>query len=584
MATDLISIGILFICAIAGGIIAARLKQPTVFGLLLVGAIIGPNALNLVRNAEIINIMADLGAILLTFAIGLEFNVSRLFKSGVRAVLIAFLKFGIVLFMTYKITLFMGLDTGTSLFIGIILSFSSTVVVVKILEQKSMFARKEVPLLIGILLLEDVFAIIVLTIFSSMSNPSARLLTTFEHIAVAISALIILYIILLKIFRHIVDLIFRHHNDESVFTFLSLGIGALFSYFAVFLGLPASSGAFLAGSLIASLPNAREFAKVTNPYAIMFTSIFFISMGTLTDFGTIRTHFFLLMGLLIAVFISRLVAIGLMSYLIANFRKEGPFFASIAMIPVGEFSLLIAKESRNFGLGGIDLVTITASLIFMSAICMSISINHSEGIYKFISSKVPLKTKLKAERISDFLRAFFDQLEIETSFTNKLKKESKILFFSSVIALFGSFGFFRIVELAGKMQSNLLTWLIYALGAVLLFLSLKFIYKKIKSVHYLLGVVLTNVDSSRNLKKCTKILNILVIAFTLFFIALIFPFVIFGFKLGSWANFIPFVLGFMGFYYVEKLIALILGSPHYPQFGRLVFSYLKKFSKAGNAK
>ena len=127
MATDLISIGILFICAIAGGIIAARLKQPTVFGLLLVGAIIGPNALNLVRNAEIINIMADLGAILLTFAIGLEFNVSRLFKSGVRAVLIAFLKFGIVLFMTYKITLFMGLDTGTSLFIGIILSFSSTV-------------------------------------------------------------------------------------------------------------------------------------------------------------------------------------------------------------------------------------------------------------------------------------------------------------------------------------------------------------------------------------------------------------------------------------------------------------------------
>ena len=75
MATELISLGVIFLCAIVGGIIAARFKQPAVFGLLLVGALIGPSSLNLVRDANMIRWGAEIGAILMLFVIGLEFDV-----------------------------------------------------------------------------------------------------------------------------------------------------------------------------------------------------------------------------------------------------------------------------------------------------------------------------------------------------------------------------------------------------------------------------------------------------------------------------------------------------------------------------
>ena len=136
MATELISLGILFVCAIIGGIIANKFRQPAVFGLLLVGALIGPSSLNLVQDAKMINMMAEFGAILILFIIGLEFDMSKLMKLGARSILIGFLKFAIVLFFGYETTLLLGFTSKVALFVGVILSFSSTIVVVKLLEQK----------------------------------------------------------------------------------------------------------------------------------------------------------------------------------------------------------------------------------------------------------------------------------------------------------------------------------------------------------------------------------------------------------------------------------------------------------------
>ncbi|MBI2656128.1 cation:proton antiporter, partial [Candidatus Woesearchaeota archaeon] len=202
MATELISLGILFLCAIIGGIIATRFKQPAVFGLLLVGAVIGPNSLNLVKDANMIRMMADFGAILLLFIIGLEFDVSKLMKLGARSILIGLLKFAIVLFFGYETTLLLGFSSKVALFVGVILSFSSTVVVIKVLEQKEMFSRREVPLLIAVLIIEDVIAVLALTFFSGVKGSSLSLVSTFEHIVFSIAILVFAYLVMMKILRY----------------------------------------------------------------------------------------------------------------------------------------------------------------------------------------------------------------------------------------------------------------------------------------------------------------------------------------------------------------------------------------------
>ncbi len=562
MATELISLGILFLCAIIGGIIATRFKQPAVFGLLLVGALIGPNSLNLVQDVNMIRMMAEFGAILILFIIGLEFDVSKLMKLGARSILIGLLKFSIVLFLGYETTLIMGFSTKVALFIGVILSFSSTVVVIKVLEQKEMFRRKEVPLLVAVLIIEDIIAVLALTFFSGIKNSGIEILSTFENIIFSIAILVLAYLIVMKILKFGITIILNNNSDESVLTFLSLGIGALFSYFASSLGLAPSAGAFLAGSVVASMPNAREYGRAIHPYALIFTSIFFISMGTLVDFHSVQSNLLLISVLILVVIISRFIAIGFLTFLLANFRNEQPFFSSIAMMSVGEFSLLVAKESEKFGLG-IDLVTITAAIIFISAILMSIGINYSKNLHSALNPRMPIKTTLKLERISNYMRTFFDQMEIENFFTKKLRSESKIAFAFVMVTLFA---FFILGKVSLQIKYNYNSVFLYAFYASSLALTaylFGIIYKRLKVINHMIAVILTNVDSSRNLKKCARIINNLSIALLLFFSAMLFPFIMFALNLSAWANAIPFALIIAALYFVKNLIVLIDGSPSY---------------------
>ncbi|MBI1935004.1 cation:proton antiporter [Candidatus Woesearchaeota archaeon] len=562
MAAELVSLGVLFLCAIIGGIIATKFRQPAVFGLLLVGAIIGPNSFNIVQDANMIQWMAEFGAILLLFIIGLEFDISKIMKLGARSVLIGLIKFAIVLFLGYQTTLLLGLSTKVALFIGVILSFSSTVVVVKILEQKEMFSRKEVPLLIAILIIEDIIAVFALTFFSGIGNSNAGIIPVIEHMAFSLAILILAYLVMMRLLRYIVNAILKNSSDESVLTFLSLGMGALFSYFAAYLGLTPSAGAFLAGSLIASLPNAKEYGKAMHPYALIFTSIFFISMGTMVDFGAVRENIALILVLLVVVIFARLISIGFATYMLANFRKEQPFFSSIAMISIGEFSLLIARESEKFNLGA-DLVTITASIIFISAVLMSFSINYSESLHTLFSSKVPVRLKLRLERISNYMRSFFDQIEIENFFTKKLRSESKIAFALVIITIFVFFILRRVLLFAQASFPTLLLYGLYVMSSVIMLYLLALAYKRMKIIHGTVSIILTHVDGSRNIAKCSRILNNLLLGLLFFFMAMLFPFAIFLFELNVWANLIPFLLAFASFYYTRNLAHLIDSSGDY---------------------
>jgi len=552
------------LCAIIGGVIATRFKQPAVFGMLLVGAVIGPNLLNLVQDAGMISMMADFGAILILFIIGLEFDISKLMKIGARSILIGLLKFAIVLFFGYETALLLGFGAKVALFTGVILSFSSTIVVVKVLEQKEMFSRKEVPLLIAVLIIEDIIAVIALTFFSAVKDPGTSVISTFEHIIFSLAILIFAYFVTIKILKHGVNLILKNSSDESVLIFLSLGIGSLFSYFAFSLGLTPSAGAFLAGSLIASLQNAKEYGKAIQPYALIFSSLFFISMGTMVDFRVIELNLALIAALMFTVLISRFIAIGFLTMLLANFRNEQPFFSSIAMMSVGEFSLLVAKESEKFSLG-IDLVTITASIIFISAVLMSIGINYSESISNSMNSRVPLKTKLKLERLSNYMRKFFDQTEIENFFTKKLRADSKMAFMLAALAMFVFFTLRRVSALVRLNFHPFVLYAFYAASAMLMVYLLKITWNRIREIHHTLSVILTNVDSSRNIKKCTRILNSLLMALLLLFSAMLFPFAMFSFNFSGWMNAVPFALMLAAFYYIKKLVALIDGHSGYSE-------------------
>ena len=182
MTTELISLSLLFAFAIIGGLIAYRFKQPAVLGRIVIGALIGPNTLNIVRDSGIVDMIAEFGAIILLFVIGLEFDIKKMLKFGLRSIIVALMKNAFTIFLGYEVSVLLGFSSRASLFLGVILAFSSTVVIVKVLEQKEMFQRKEVPFLISILIIEDIIAVIAISFFSGVRNSSAGLLSSIEHI------------------------------------------------------------------------------------------------------------------------------------------------------------------------------------------------------------------------------------------------------------------------------------------------------------------------------------------------------------------------------------------------------------------
>ena len=392
LGTELMGLGVLFICAIIGGIIASRFRQPAVFGLLLVGALIGPSALNLIPDEKMVHTMAEFGAILMLFIIGLEFDISKLIKMGARTLLLGLLKFAILLFMGFEIAQILGFNTQVAMFIGVILSFGGTVVIMKVLEQKSMVHRKEVPLLIGILIIEDILAVFAITFFSGVQVHSLSLIQTFEKIGLAILILIATYLFLMKFLRKAVLLIQKNNNDDAVYTYLSLGVGALLSYFAYFIGLTPTAGAFLAGNIISSLPKSKLFEKAIHPFLLTFTSLFFFSVGTNVNFAAIIGNFNVIIVLFLATIASAFASIAFGSYLFTNFSGRQAVFSALAMIPVGEFSLLIANEASAVGLG-IDFISITAGIILLSTISMSLLIGRGESIYNLTANLIPSRVK-----------------------------------------------------------------------------------------------------------------------------------------------------------------------------------------------
>ncbi len=421
----LITVGYIVIFAIIAGILASKLKLPSVIGLLLVGSIVGPKALGIISNADLIQGAADLGAILLLFLIGIEFSISKLFKTGFRALVITILKIGIVFFFGYEIALILGFDQMVGLFIGIILSISSTAIFIKMSEDKKIeLWEKESSLLISILVFEDIFAIFALTFISSLGEAGQITVgVLLKNFAIAMIIIALSYFLLLNVFTKWINWLIKN-TTEDTFAFIAIGICIGFSLLAAAVKLSPSVGAFLAGSLVASCPGAKKFQETVHPLSLTFVALFFLSLGMLVDFSQVFRHFFLIIILLVINLVSKFLSIAIGTYFFARFRSKEAIFSGLVLTSVGEFSLLIAAEGQGI-IPGIDFISIISAVIFFSAIIMSILVGYTDKIeYKIDRwSNYQLKNKIKdiAGRISNVPTAFEDGGNLYTLFRGKSK-------------------------------------------------------------------------------------------------------------------------------------------------------------------
>jgi Kef-type K+ transport system membrane component KefB len=311
-----------------------------------------------------------------------------------------------------------GLKPITGLFLGAILSITSTAIVAKILSEKNFSDRPEVPLLIAALIVEDIISIVLLAILSGLGHGTEEVSLKFIF-SVANSLLIFggFYLIISKLLKIVLDWLSNNRAEETLaFSALSMGVGL--SFLAQLAGLPASIGAFLAGNLIASLKQADEFKQAIYPLIFVFSALFFLSVGMTVDLSSIIASWWLILGIAIAAIVIKFVAMHVSFYFVEGDSRSATF-AGLAMLSIGEFSLLIAQLSHGI-VTEIDLVGITSALVLITTIASSVLIDSSEEVWWKIRRIVPVRIVDAGKRIAQQNQQAFSAIQYNYSLSGKV--------------------------------------------------------------------------------------------------------------------------------------------------------------------
>lgn len=345
------------------------IKQPAIVAYILTGIIIGPLGLIPIQSQQLITVLGDLGITLLLFMLGLEIKISD-FKSFGKEVILGGL--GQIVFsfaFFYTLTTFFGVSSLDSIYIAVALTFSSTVIIVKLLSDTRQLHSLYAKITIGILLLQDFFAILFL-IFLSSFNPNTGTLQSLEQIIIVTFKAIVLFGLVIylskKVFPQIVGYLSK--SPETLFL-VSLawvfGLAAIVSSKAV--GFSIEIGGFLAGlSLANSIANFQIIAKA-KILRDFFIVLFFVVLGMRMNIANIASV--IAPAIILSIFvmiIKPLIVILIMG--IMGFRKRTSFLSGFTLAQISEFSLIIVFLGNKIGHISnylVSLVTMIGIITFM---------------------------------------------------------------------------------------------------------------------------------------------------------------------------------------------------------------------------
>ncbi|VVB98511.1 Glutathione-regulated potassium-efflux system protein KefB [uncultured archaeon] len=392
-----VAVGISITVIMLSALFFDRFKLPLILGVLLAGILTGPysplagidflgvNFGNIIiTDPSLISVFAVIGSALILFGIGLEFSVNKLSQLGLFTFLAAIVKIGIVYLVAYGTLYALGFSTQASALVAIAMSFSSTPIIIKLLEASGKIRRPEVPFIISILIIEDLLAVFFLGLITHPAASASEYSFAISLLRVVLT-FIFAYVVLSRVISWFLTLI--SHSDEL----LILGTVSLvlvIGYLAEAVGLSFSVGAFLAGSTIAGSSASRKIEEKIRPFNSLFASFFFFSIGLLVNIGAVFSNLpllFVFIGIGIAV---RFAASGTASYF-AGFSGRNACFCAAAFLSVSELSLLLMSQGMASGVVSSEFLGTFAFAIIVTSFLAAWLINRENEMYNFLQSVVP---------------------------------------------------------------------------------------------------------------------------------------------------------------------------------------------------
>lgn len=351
---------IIMMVAAVMALISYRLKQPLVIGYIGAGMIIGPYTppFSFVLHAEVLNLLAEMGLVLLLFVVGLEYPIAKLRSVGRKALVIAMAEAFGVLALGFVVGQAMGFQFYDSLFLALSISVTSTVIVMRVLEELGMLKDEASVLLLGVAIIEDIIIVSTLAVLQSVASTGNLAI---QEIAISVG-LVLAFIggalfIGSKTVPKFVDLVGRTNHPDLVIVAI-LGVAFGLSFIANQIGVSVAAGAFFAGVLVAESKSQAVAKVLTTPLRDMFAALFFVSVGALMDISLLPLFIAPALILIGTSFAGKFAAVYFSAKLQGTNRKTSMKAGFALSASGGELALVTAK-------GGIDVGATSAFILPM---------------------------------------------------------------------------------------------------------------------------------------------------------------------------------------------------------------------------
>ena len=375
-------------------LIFKKIKQPLVLGYLVAGLILGPHTppSPLVMDLPNIKVWAELGIIFLMFSLGLEFSFHKLSRVGVPAGFTAIFEVISMMTVGYFVGKYLNWSSSDSLFLGAMLSISSTTIIIKALDELKLKKRRFAELIFGILIVEDLVAILILVFLSTFASGSG-----FSGVELALSAAKLIFVVGIWFITgyffipRLVRYVARNGNDETI-TILSLGLCLSLVVIAAQFHYSAALGAFIMGSILAESSESHRIEELIKPLRDIFAAVFFVSVGMLLNPHTILNNIEYILLIALVTIVGKILST-LFGALIMGQSLRTSLQVGFGLAQIGEFSFIIAGLGMSLGVISDSLYPIGVAVSLITTFTTPYLIRISEPIATWIEGRLPHHVK-----------------------------------------------------------------------------------------------------------------------------------------------------------------------------------------------
>ena len=398
LITDL---GLILMTAGIAVLLFKKLKQPLVLGYLIAGFLAGNNFdfFPTIRDTKSVEVWAEIGIIFLLFSLGLEFSFKKLIKVGGTASITAVTQISFMIFLGYFVGQLLDWSKMDSLFLGVILSISSTTIILKSFDELGIKVQRFVGNVIGALIVQDIIAILLMVLLSTIAVSEnfsggeliqSILKLVFFLVLWFLSGIFIIPTVLKKA---------KHLLTDEMLLIISIALCLLMVILAANVGFSPALGAFIMGSIIAETTQAEHIEHLVKPVKDLFGAVFFVSVGMLIDPHTLVEHAIPVLILSLVTIFGQSISSTIGCLLSGQPLKES-VQTGMSLSQIGEFSFIIATLGITLQVTSSFLYPIVVAVSAMTTFSTPYMIKFSGPFSDFLSRKLPRKWLKRIERYS----------------------------------------------------------------------------------------------------------------------------------------------------------------------------------------